>query len=525
MGLPPHLITTSGKQVNSRFLAHLCAHTARNTDSNHMNYKIYHLLCNPYTFVNAYATISKIKRLYAFDDDKVIRLFNLIDAQAIADQFKAGTYEKLFFFKQLKPKLGQTFSKPVLTQKVVQQAIYEILEAIYEPEFRRFAELTDGRVANYGLKPNISAFDAVGALKMYSQKTTFAITSNLNSAYTFPNHRKLLSILEYRIKDKKFLCLINKLLNIGIMNNDLNTYSLEGVAQGGIVSFMLFNIYMFEFDKYVYLHIFKKPFRPPLITGLGNSDVEPLYQRTQTIFKAVVPSGAVYARYVDHWALLLTSSFQEVQDIKDHLTQYLLKELFMVFSLDKTDINRVQKGINFLGYAIKTKTTSLNLKKKHGLAKSFIYSPLAIYPDKTRLFRYLIRMKVCQGSALWPVGIRSWSALDEYNIVLKYRRLMIGLTNYYRNCDSSYVLNRVSYILKYSCAKTIALRKKVTMSQVFKKYSISLRIEKIVHKNKGPQRMIVDFPSFADLRSLTVVNGTLTPTLSSKTIRLGNSYR
>lgn len=525
MGLPPHLTTTYEKQVNSRFFAHLCAHTVRNIDSNHINYKIYHLLCNPYTFVNAYATINKIKRFYALDEDKIMRLFNLIDAQAIADQFKEGTYEKLFSFKNLKPKLGQTLSKPGLTHKVVQQAICGILETIYEPEFRRFAEFTNGRVANYGFRPNTSAFDAVAALKMYGKETTFAITSDLNSSYTFINHRKLMFILEYRIKDKKFLRLIYKLLKIGIMHENLNTHSLEGVTQGEIVASMLFNIYMFEFDKYVYLHIFKKVLVSPFLTVLKSSDTKPL--SPQTIFQkenshilstqttlgssfsnrvrlssseiAVLPSAAVYARYADHWVFFLTGFIPEVQNIKDHLAEYLLKELFMVLSLDKTDITRVQKGINFLGYSIKT--TSLNLKNKPNLAKNFGSGKLAIYPDKTRLFRYLIRMKVCQGSDLWPVGVRSWSALDEYNIVLKYRRIMVGLTNYYRNCDSSYVLNRISYILQYSCAKTIALRKKITMSQVFKKYSTSLRIEKIVHKNDGSQRMIVYFPTFTNLRS------------------------
>ena len=72
---------------------------------------------------------------------------------------------------------------------------------------------------------------------------------------------------------------------------------------------------------------------------------------------------------------------------------------------------------------------------------------ITIIPDKDRLFRKLLRAGFCQTSVLHPTGIRSWTVFDEYEIVLKYRRIMVGLVNYYRNCDQTYPLNRISYIL------------------------------------------------------------------------------
>ena len=76
-------------------------------------------------------------------------------------------------------------------------------------------------------------------------------------AYNNVNHKILCKILRKRIKDKKFLKLIKKTLKSGIINGETFKQSLFGAPQGGIVLPFLFNIYMLEFDKFIYKELIK----------------------------------------------------------------------------------------------------------------------------------------------------------------------------------------------------------------------------------------------------------------------------
>lgn len=77
---------------------------------------------------------------------------------------------------------------------------------------------------------------------------------------------------------------------------------------------------------------------------------------------------------------------------------------------------------------------------------------------------------------------------------------MIGVTNYYRNCDSHRILNYISYILQYSCAKTLARRKKKSLKSIFIQYGKNLTIKKDIKTLKGEKPIRVEFPTYVDLK-------------------------
>ncbi|NJR76101.1 MAG: RNA-directed DNA polymerase, partial [Scytonema sp. CRU_2_7] len=167
------------------------------------------------------------------------------------------------------PKPGKKKMRPIDTptqkDRIIQEALRGILEAIYEPEFKEFEEYTSGLCSNYGFRPRKSTWDAVAVLKYQGQSTNYCIEGDIVGAYNNIDHNILLNILERRIKDKKFLKLINNLLKAGIMEENRVIHNLIGTPQGGILSPLLFNIYMFEFDKFIYEEIIK-----PLVNN--NSD-------------------------------------------------------------------------------------------------------------------------------------------------------------------------------------------------------------------------------------------------------------
>jgi hypothetical protein len=221
-----------------------------------------------------------------------------------------------------------------------------------------------------------------------------------------------------------------------------------------------------------------------------------------------LPKKAIYSRYADDWVLLITSTNKESINYKNFISQFISNNLKMELDNDKTLITKITNSISFLGFTIQmnkpkqNKITHTLIKKDNRLSRILRRTTsrkISIYPDKHRILKNLTVKKFCNNN-YFPIGKRSWCIYEPYEIVLKYKQIMLGITNYYSQCDSVYILYRVSYILQYSCAKTIANRQKITMSQVYKKYGKELKIKKEFYL---PNKIItkeIYFPTFTELR-------------------------
>lgn len=141
---------------------------------------------------------------------------------------------------------------PTQSDRIVQEAIRGILEAIYEPIFLEHAEKTKELSNNYGFRPGHSTWSAINKLEINTRKCNIIIEGDIVSAYNNVDHDLLLKILKEKITDKKFLRLIRDMLKSGVMDANKYEHSLNGTPQGGIVSPLLFNIYMLGFDQFIY---------------------------------------------------------------------------------------------------------------------------------------------------------------------------------------------------------------------------------------------------------------------------------
>lgn len=532
-------------------------HTFKNQNTTHINYKIYHLLGDPFTFVNAYTKISKNDGALTkgvSSDEEMTKFFGQIQAESIAKKFRSNSYK----FQPVRrvsrrvwiPKPGKNKKRPVYkpTQKdrIVQEAIRGILEAIYEPEFKEFESANNLRCTNFGFRPVKSTFDACTALKMHGQKTNMVIEGDIKSAYNSINHDILINILGRRIKDKKFINVIRELLRSGIMDDGKFEHSLCGTPQGGIVSPLLFNIYMFEFDKFIYNEIFPTietnsvRVRNPEHANLGyemktlrakikNADTESR-KTLKKKYKAIeqnrfkIPSyqikslskSCVFTRYADDWVLTFTGNLEEASKIRDILSDFLETQLKLTLDEDKTLITKLTSGFNFLGFSLRMgspenvkimKTYQPALQKR--ILRRTTSRKITIYPDKDRILSRMVEKGFCRKQDLMPIGIRSWSLFEEFVIVLKYRQIMVGMFDYYSKCDSKRILYRLEYLLRYSCAKTIATRKRITMSQVFKRYGKSLEVNRVIKTTKDQKTHTTYFPSVKEIFDARVKKGTL----------------
>jgi len=126
--------------------------------------------------------------------------------------------------------------------KLVQEVIRMILEAIYESGFSQHS---------HGFRPNRSCHSALKDLKSRFQAATWFIEGDISKCFDSFDHNKLMNLLSVRIKDARFLDLIRKALNAGYMENTVYSHSVVGTPQGSIISPILSNIFMDQFDKHV----------------------------------------------------------------------------------------------------------------------------------------------------------------------------------------------------------------------------------------------------------------------------------
>ena len=130
---------------------------------------------------------------------------------------------------------------PTVTDRIIQQAIAQVLTPIYEPKF------SDG---SYGYRPNRSAKDAIRRVKEYADEGyRFAGCLDLSKYFDTLNHELLMNMLRKEIKDKRLIDLIKKYLKSGVMENGIVMKTEEGSPQGGNLSPLLANIYLDNFDK------------------------------------------------------------------------------------------------------------------------------------------------------------------------------------------------------------------------------------------------------------------------------------
>ena len=124
-----------------------------------------------------------------------------------------------------------------LEDKIVQRAVVEVLNAIYEADFRGFS---------YGFRPGRSQHDALDALAtgILRKKVNWVLDADIRGFFDAIDHGWLLRFVEHRIADRRLLRLIRKWLAAGVMENGKWTPSREGTPQGATISPLLANLYL-----------------------------------------------------------------------------------------------------------------------------------------------------------------------------------------------------------------------------------------------------------------------------------------
>jgi len=168
--------------------------------------------------------------------------------QNLSERLKRGAYRAKPVRRSYIPKADgrqRPIGLPVLEDKIVQRAVVEVLNAIYECDFLGFS---------YGFRPKRHQDKALDALWMgiYTQKVSWVLDADIRAFFDTLNHEWLVKFIEHRIADRRIVRLIQKWLNAGVLEEGKRIQSEEGAVQGGSISPLLANIYLhYVFDLWI----------------------------------------------------------------------------------------------------------------------------------------------------------------------------------------------------------------------------------------------------------------------------------
>jgi len=160
--------------------------------------------------------------------------------QELHERMRAGRYRHQPILRVHIPKApGKT--RPIgistLEDKIVQGALREVLEAIYEQDFLE---------CSHGFRPNRRAHDALRAVNQMASREGIAVIleADIQAFFDSIDRKKLLELLQIRVADPSLLRLIGKCLHVGVLDGEELSEPDEGTAQGSIISPMLGNVYL-----------------------------------------------------------------------------------------------------------------------------------------------------------------------------------------------------------------------------------------------------------------------------------------
>lgn len=165
--------------------------------------------------------------------------------QDLSARVKRGAYRASAVRRAYIPKTDgrqRPLGVHALEDKMVQRAVVEVLNAIYETDFLGFS---------YGFRPGRSPHQALDALTVgiSSKRVNWVLDADIRSFFDTLKHEWLLKFVEHRVADQRVLRLIQRWLRAGVLEDGEVTRSDEGTVQGGSISPLLANVYLhYVFD-------------------------------------------------------------------------------------------------------------------------------------------------------------------------------------------------------------------------------------------------------------------------------------
>ena len=287
-------------------------------------YSLIDKIYNKNNILDAFKLVKKNKGAPGIDGETVLDFEKLLEEKIneIHCELKSGKYrpspvKRTYIDKEDGTK--RPLGIPTVKDRVVQQAVRNVIEPIFEPDFHP---------SSYGYRPKRSCQMAVAKAESFTNRwgLKYVVDMDLSKCFDTLNHDMIVDCVNERISDGKVLRLIRAFLESGILEDGAFSETTIGSPQGGVISPLLMNIYMDKFD-----------------------------QKMKSLNIRIV-------RYADD-ILIFAKSKREAGRYKEIATKILEQELKLTVNAKKTHITDNNKGISYLGFIIKKKYISIHPKR------------------------------------------------------------------------------------------------------------------------------------------------------------------
>ena len=372
---------------------------------------------------------------------------------------------------------------PTWSDKLVQEVVRTILDAYYEPQFSDHS---------HGFRPGRGCHTALREIYYKWPGTNWFIEGDISACFESLNHELILATLQEKVHDGRIIRLVQNMLDAGYMEDWKRNKTLSGTPQGGIISPILSNILLDKLDKYVETVLI------PKYTRGEKKRLSPEYQRIRGQYYVqrqrgnkeearklrkqfqALPSIDTedpnyrrlrYVRYADDFLLGFIGPKSEAEEIKLEIGKFLQEGLKLELSETKTLItNARSEKARFLGYEIGV--TQADAKRHKDARKNGTISRRSINGRAKITIPKDVRDAYSQkymrnGKAVHRSELENESVFD---IITKYQLEFRGIANYYKLACNMHTLHYLKWVMENSLTKTLAMKLKISVNQVYEKY-------------------------------------------------------
>lgn len=375
-----------------------------------------------------------------------------------------------------------------MNNKIVQKVIHLVLEAIYKPWFFK-----QSFVFYPGFEPH--------NLLKYIELKFLWVDWIIEGTYSTINHIQFCNILNKNIQDSKFVNLIRKLLQCGILGQYQSTKFKFEISQKSIVSPILINIYFNELDNWVedkinmliQLHTnqysknynqlsfqMNKKIGQTQILDKKSKQYQVIRKKLKLLTKEEININNFlreqvqieYIRYTNDWIIGIKGNQFLTKELKIEINHFLMIHLKQtIYSIKIKIINSHYSNLQFMGYQIhflkNRKICSLSMRIKFDVPIDFVLQRM----ERKGYIRKLIR---CYRS----ISQINHTLLEDVVILKHFAQIWRGLLNYYSECNNFSKFQYIYYSLYLSFLMTLSHKHRSNTKVMLVKYGKTLTIFK-----------------------------------------------